>query len=485
MEGINDNNNNSGKKANPFARGGLMRSPPQQIDEAEQQQEEVLQQSAVHEKQREGGQQQCEGVQLPTSSAWSAPQQQPKVVAAKNLANELHEFVDKKHNVHKDIKDLVLKIRRALGSAVKEWDIVMKRADAAESELAVTKNALASAAQQQQTPVAIPGKPRTKEKLARIENLPTSASKRNRSSPGDERPGGIKRQRDTQLKRVAPAELEPAGDRSRETQWQVVRNKTKKNRTDHGVNAGGRPKSINRRIKKKGEAIVVKTSEEGYLEVLRTMRTAPELKDFGDDVQKVRRTRSGDMIFELKKDSKNKSSSYKELAEKVVGDIAQIRAMTPEVALQCVDLDEITTAEEVKTALKEQMELGDVEMLVRLRRGHSGTQVAVIKLPVDAADKALKTGKVKVGWSVCSLSLDQQPEVCFRCQEFGHLARNCKGPDRTKQCRRCGTVGHKAQECKKPPKCIICVNEGRNDHFTGGPKCPAFKQAMSVKSQWR
>ncbi|XP_062713157.1 uncharacterized protein LOC134290133 [Aedes albopictus] len=403
-----------------------MRSP-QQREEAEQQQEAFLQRSAQ---------------QLPTNSGWGVPQQHPKVLVAKNWAEELHEFVDKKHNVHKDIKELVLKIRRALGSAVKEWTNVLQRAEIAESELASTKNALAAKTLQQQTPRTVPGNLGKKEKLARTENTPMSATKRHRSSPGDERPGGSKRQRDNLRKRLAAAEAEQVGVGNRETQWQTVQRKGKAKQT----NAGARPKVIRRSVKKKGEAIVVKTREESYLEVLRTIRTAPELKDFGADVQKVRRTRSGEMIFELKKDSKNKSSSYKELAASVVGDTAQVRAVTPEVVLQCVDIDEITTAEEVKTAIKEQMEIGDVEMSVRLRRGPSGTQVAAIKLPVNAADKALRIGKVKVGFSECPLRVSQQPEICFRCQEFGHLARNCRGPDRSKLYRRCGDEGHKAQE---------------------------------------
>lgn len=38
--------------------------------------------------------------------------------------------------------------------------------------------------------------------------------------------------------------------------------------------------------------------------------------------------------------------------------------MTPEVVLQCVDLDEITTAVEINIAIKEQMEIGDVKMSI-------------------------------------------------------------------------------------------------------------------------
>ncbi|XP_058816154.1 CCHC-type zinc finger nucleic acid binding protein-like [Topomyia yanbarensis] len=122
--------------------------------------------------------------------------------------------------------------------------------------------------------------------------------------------------------------------------------------------------------------------------------------------------------------------------------------------------------------------------MIRLRKGPSGTQAASVRLPVEAANKALKIGKIKVGWSVCPLSVSQRPEVCFKCQEFSHLARNCSGPDRNKLCRRCGEEGHMAKDCRQAPRCLICATEEGNNHVTGGPRCPAFKQATATKSQW-
>lgn len=47
--------------------------------------------------------------------------------------------------------------------------------------------------------------------------------------------------------------------------------------------------------------------------------------------------------------------------------------------------------------MKEQIEIGDLEISARVRRGPSETQVAMIKLPVDAAYKALRIGKLKIG----------------------------------------------------------------------------------------
>jgi len=41
---------------------------------------------------------------------------------------------------------------------------------------------------------------------------------------------------------------------------------------------------------------------------------------------------------------------------------------------------------------------------------------------------------------------------CFRCLSRGHLAGQCKGPDRSKCCRRCGITGHRAAKCEATTK---------------------------------
>lgn len=458
-----NNNQNGEEAANPFARTGLVRTPP-----AQEQEHQLVQKEQY--------------------SAWSRVPKLPKVETAKKLIDELHEYVDKRSNVHKDIKALVIKIQGALGTAVKEWKNMAQRAEEAEKELTAAKDA----AKQQPSGTTLPSGARRRENNTtaeqvsamgsipqRMQATPYFTPKRPRASPGDARPGGSKKHKDALVTGERPP-VENVAAAGGHTSWQVVGKRKEKsgskNRTERRKFIKGR---------KKGEALIVKASDDTYAEVLRTMRTNPDLKELGADVQKIRRTRNGEMILELKRDLKASSSSYKELTEKAMGGKVEVRALCPEATLQCKDLDEVTTEEEVGLAMKEQCDLGGVQMTIRIRNGPSGTKVASIKLPVDAANKALRMGRVKVGWSVCPLSVLQQPEVCFKCLEFGHLARNCNGPDRSKLCRRCGEEGHKAQDCRKPPKCMICANTEDNNHPTGGRRCPAFKQASAPKSQWR
>ncbi|XP_058464068.1 zinc finger CCHC domain-containing protein 3-like [Malaya genurostris] len=364
----------------------------------------------------------------------------------------------------------------------------MQRAESAETELAAAKIAAAAAVTLQTKPSTTSEKHQKggRGKLAGTANTQASTPKRVRSSPGEEKPGASKKQRDTLGRRIdvgqRDEEVEGATNNGTpETPRQVVGGRKDETKTRDSK----RKPPGDKKFRKKGEALIVKTSAEDYLEILRTIRLAPELKELDTDVFKIRRTRTEDMIFELKKNSKNKSSYYKDIIQKFVGNKAEVKAMTAEATLQCENLDEITTEEEVKNALKKACQMADAEFNVRLRRGILGMQVAVIKLPVEAANKALEIGKIRVGWAICPLSIHQQPEVCFKCQGFGHVARNCKGPDRTKLCRRCGEEGHKTRGCSKPPKCLICANENDNNHVTGGLRCPAFKKAAAAKPQWR
>lgn len=74
-------------------------------------------------------------------------------------------------------------------------------------------------------------------------------------------------------------------------------------------------------------------------------------------------------------------------------------------------------------------------MQIWIRKALGGTQTASVRLPVDAANNLMETVKIKAAWSVCTLRATsravEQMERCFRCMEFGHQARNCKGPDRS------------------------------------------------------
>lgn len=64
-------------------------------------------------------------------------------------------------------------------------------------------------------------------------------------------------------------------------------------------------------------------------------------------------TRKGEMLFELKKEPGVKITASKTLIEKSLGEEANFRALSQDTMIECRDLGEITTADEVKHALVE------------------------------------------------------------------------------------------------------------------------------------
>lgn len=189
------------------------------------------------------------------------------------------------------------------------------------------------------------------------------------------------------------------------------------------------------------------------------------------------------MLFELKKDSSIKSSVCRDLVAKSLGIDATVRALSQESVVECRELDEITTEDELRHALQSQCNLEEAPKSIRLRKAYRDTQIATIRLSVDGAKNLLEAGRVKIGWSSCPFKLVPREtktlQRCFKCMDFGHHAWNCKGPDRSELCRTCGGKGHMSKDCTKQPRCMLCREEDGNDHTTGGFKCPVYKKAKA------
>lgn len=405
-----------------------------------------------------GGNKSPKNVQLnPFVGATNGTTATTKLAHAIKLADELNDFVQPKHNVHGEIKKMIAKIQNALVAAGKEQKALEAKAQESEEkakkwrDLAENTTVRAQPIMDMlQTPVTRP------------------QSKRGRQTP--ESPGN-----------TASKKPRKTRDPTRKAdEWKEVQRKEKKTQRS---NQKLQPKTVRPRA----DALIVGIGENAtYADVLRKVKSDPNLKGLGDQVARIRRTKNGEILFELRRDPSAKSSEFKELMEKSLGEAAKVRALAQEVTIECRNLDEVTTDAELRTALKEQFETGEAiqTATIRLRKAYGEMQIATIKLPTEVANKMLETGKVKVGWTVCTLRATQQLERCFKCMGFGHKAMQCKGADRSKLCRRCGEEGHLGRTCTKQPKCMLCPAGEASDHMTGSFRCPAYKEAMA-KRGWR
>ena len=488
--------NEEGSTQNPFAKGGIPRSPPKK---------------AVVDAEKTGS----KSTGTPVTSAdevmdgpsliravKSKRVGLPLMVALSEQLDAIIEFTASRNNIAKDLKQGLHLLRNTVREVRCEHTKLEARVVAAEggndkatkfvqtdafkfagdytmaheaTEYSTNQNAAAKRPRQS------PGKTAPGEAKRRMVAPNRQAGTVAGQSPGKSAPDAAKRCKgmpNRQAGTVAGPPQVTRGDtqvaeKTPDNQWVLVGPKRNKSPRDRQPSGKGPKRPAKKRSK--GDALILKTEKSQYSEVLKAMRGNTQLKELGADVRSIRRSRTGDMILELKKDSLKKGLAYKELAEKVLGGGVQVRALTSEMTIQLKNLDEVTEKNEVAQALKEQCKIEVTEEAVYLRKGPSGTQVAVIRLPGADGNKALKVAKLKIGWSICPVSIYQPPDVCYRCFQKGHKSWSCTGPDRSALCRRCGGAGHKSRECNKPPKCLLCVGKPDDKHMMGSTKCTASR----------
>lgn len=242
------------------------------------------------------------------------------------------------------------------------------------------------------------------------------------------------------------------------------------------------PKKIKHYKRLRPDAIVIKAAEgTSYADILRKIKTDVSLKSIGDEVTTIRRTVNGDLLLQLKNNSEN-TASYRSSINEALGSEAKVRALSQKTLIEIRHIDEITTTEDVLDAIKCQIDQDEIpeNTDISMRKTFGSTQIASISLPARAAEGLLKLNKIKIGWTVCPIREKKPLMKCFRCLEYGHIAKQCKNEDRSNLCRRCGEGGHIARDCEKEAACMFCKSNGLEEtkHIAGSGRCPTLKNAL-------
>lgn len=106
----------------------------------------------------------------------------------------------------------------------------------------------------------------------------------------------------------------------------------------------------------------------------------------------------------------------------------------------------------------------------RLTRRHTGKPTAVVRVHCSAdSAKLLLNSKLVINNSHCSTERERSVRVirCFKCQSFGHLARNCNN---TIRCEFCAGSHGEQEQCLGNVKCVNCSSK----HPSSSSKCPVY-----------
>jgi len=207
-------------------------------------------------------------------------------------------------------------------------------------------------------------------------------------------------------------------------------------------------------------------------------RDDDKLQNVGEHVRRVRKAAGNGLVLELDKNCKDVIQKMKAEIGNALGQQARIRSVTQEISLEIRDIDCLATRAHISAALAPFADsLMDDGIIKSLRSGYEEMQIAIVSLPVTVANRVLKEGKVKIGWTRCRVRERVQRKRCYRCLEFGLVASSCKSAiDRTGCCLKCGDNGHKAADCTEDAKCLIYSTAGKagadEQHHAGSKRCP-------------
>uniref|UniRef100_A0ABD2WD06 CCHC-type domain-containing protein n=1 Tax=Trichogramma kaykai TaxID=54128 RepID=A0ABD2WD06_9HYME len=225
--------------------------------------------------------------------------------------------------------------------------------------------------------------------------------------------------------------------------------------------------------------VVVKAKDpKSYAKILKLLRSEPTLKDSVSSVNKVRRSAGGELLLQLDKACISPGELGRKL-DSAIGELGSATARTSVTAIEIKDLDEVTTREEIWGALRTHLDGASKQGLSAVRsllKAFAGTQISVVTLPDQLAAKAVKLGRIRIGWVNCRIREKNEVRRCYRCWDPGHMAARCPGPDRRSCCHRCGQEGHLAKICQNVPSCLLCRGDEARTHATMSAAYPLAKK---------
>lgn len=122
--------------------------------------------------------------------------------------------------------------------------------------------------------------------------------------------------------------------------------------------------------------------------------------------------------------------------------------------------------------------LSSVRLSHKSGRKNAETCNYVIEVPAEVRKALIINDRVFINWSSCPVRDFTLVTRCYKCQQYGHAAKTCRGVNTI--CGHCGEA-HEIKDCPKkvePPKCATCLQFKKpSNHKTGDPDCPARQMA--------
>lgn len=223
--------------------------------------------------------------------------------------------------------------------------------------------------------------------------------------------------------------------------------------------------------------VVVRSGQESYADLLKSVKDNIDLGKVGVCVKTIKKSIGGDLVLEVSGDRQNAGALKEAISRKLE---KEVRLVNNLVTVHVLDIDATTTKAQVEEALRKSTGCDNSQSVVvtSLRPTRDGNQIATCQTNGRDAALLVRTGRIKIGWVNCRIRERVVVPRCYKCLEFGHVKKDCKGPDRSDRCINCNQPGHRAKEYSGAHYCPGCDT---NDHRADTNKCPKFRALLKAE----
>lgn len=224
-----------------------------------------------------------------------------------------------------------------------------------------------------------------------------------------------------------------------------------------------------------------------YADMTKIVKETIDLDTIGVVVKNVKEGKNNNLII-FTKDKEGRDTLRQEILDKVGTKIPEMKidVAGSKTTILIPQIESSVGTEEIKLAISKILyetehnaDTEDIE--VNTKDGKWGTKTAEVTLEKTQAAKLQAIGKIKLGWSICTVREKVKILRCYACLKLGHAHYECrqkKGPQNTLRCFKCTLEGHKVEDCKNFARCNTC---NVNGHRADSTQCPKLRNRLYKK----
>ncbi|CAG9763640.1 unnamed protein product [Ceutorhynchus assimilis] len=257
--------------------------------------------------------------------------------------------------------------------------------------------------------------------------------------------------------------------RKEEVEWRIL--------TPKEVRKNTLERQTSNRPRSQYDTVIINSQGKSYVDTLKEIKKTVEIGKLGITVSSLKKLGDSSVCLKIarREEEKNDANRLMNAVQSAMKDTS-VKVKTNEDVYYIMGLDGASSGEEVIQAVLGETGIERQHITLKaLKMDKNDNQIATIGIRMESKHNIPSMGKIKIGWTTCTIKQRVYLARCHKCLEFGHKTTDCKGVNRARQCLNCGANDHQAKECKGEPTCFAC---SAKRHRTDNTGCPTYRKLL-------